>query len=212
MTVAFVILTIAFFLALDWMLERGRRHSPAAAGGARPALRLPRGVFFARSHTWLSLFPSGRAWLGVDDFIVHLLERPRVRVLKAPGERVARGEPLVALDEDGRSLVVRCPVGARVVAVNAAPAAASAGRTLFDGWVVELEPERVSELRTLLLGEETSAWIREELARLRDLLAGASPGLCPAALSDGGPPAPGALKLADAETWRRFEQEFLEVR
>lgn len=52
MTVLFVVLTIALFLGVDWVLHRGKVHV-VVKGPATPAVRLPSGVFFAHSHTWL---------------------------------------------------------------------------------------------------------------------------------------------------------------
>ena len=217
MTVLLVLAMIAFFLGLDWVLHRRQRHAAPAPARAPEgaALRLPQGVFFARSHTWLNLFPSGRAWLGVDDFVARLLDRPRVELLARPGDRVARGEPLFALAEGDHRLTVRSPLAARIVTVNPAIArrpAPPAAAPFFEGWVLEIEPERAADLKSMLIGEETTSWIRGEFARLRDVLAGAGPALSPAALQDGGAPAPGAMKHVAPEVWSRFEREFLEVR
>jgi glycine cleavage system H lipoate-binding protein len=219
MTVILVLATIAFFLGLDWLLHRRQRHAaptlallPVTAGP-----RLPSGVFFARSHTWLNLFPSGRAWLGVDDFVAGLLERPRIEPLAKAGSRVERGEPLFALTDGEHRLTVRSPLSARVIAANpdllphAARSLRPGAAPFFEGWVLEIEPERAADLKSFLIGEETAAWIRGEFARLRDVLAGTGPALSPAALHDGGMPAPGAMKHVGPETWRRFEQEFLGV-
>lgn len=216
MTVLLVFAMIAVFLGLDWAVHRRQRRGvlaivpPAEAG----SLRLPAGVFFARSHTWLNLFPSGRAWLGVDDFVARLLERPRVELLARPGARVARGQALFALVEGDRRLTVSSPMAARVVAVNPDVAAGGPRRApgpFFEGWVFELEPERAADLKSLLIGEETAGWIRAELARLRDVLAGAGPALGPAALQDGGLPVAGAMRHVGPEVWSRFEREFLTV-
>jgi glycine cleavage system H lipoate-binding protein len=217
MTVLLVLAMIALFLGLDWALQRSRRRAARPQLQAVPAspIRLPHGVFFARSHTWLNLFPSGRAWLGVDDFVARLLDQPHVEVLAKPGAIVASGDPLFALTEGEHRLTVRSPLAARVVAVNpdvARPGAHTPQAAFFDGWVVEIEPRRAADLKTMLIGEETAAWMRDEFARLRDVFAGAGSALSPAALQDGGPPAPGAMRHVGAEVWSRFEQEFLEVR
>ncbi len=217
MTVIFVVSTIVVFLLVDWVVRRRRARREAPAGAAIPTragVRTPAGVFFAPSHTWLSLFPTGRAWLGVDDFVARLLEHPRVQFLKRPGERVARGEPLLALADDGRRLTVRSPVDARVAALNSAladPAAPMAEAPFVAGWAVELVPERPADLKAMRVGDETAGWIQEEFRRLRDVLAGASPSLSPAMLQDGGAPIAGAMKHAADDVWRQFEKEFLEV-
>ena len=219
MTVLLVVFTFAVFLGIGWLLQRRKAMAPAAAVATAAAggvpVRLPRGIFFARSHTWLNLFPSGRAWLGVDDFVTQMLERPRVRFLKQAGERVARGEPLLRLEDGDHGLTVRSPLAGRLLAVNTrlTEKPELLRRAPFaDGWAVEVRPDHYADVKAMPLGDESRGWIRDELARLRDLLAGAGAEVSPAMLQDGGPPIAGALRHAGAEVWSRFEREFLEVR
>lgn len=213
MTVLFVISTIVLFLAVDAILHRGKVTTPLPA--VTPPVRLPDGIFFAKSHTWLNLFPTGRAWLGVDDFVARLLESPTVRFLVQPGARVKRGQPILALQEDGRSLTVRSPIDGRVLAFNDelrqdpdrlhhAP--------FSDGWVAEIRPDRYSDVKDLMLGEQVKPWMRAEFARLRDVFATSGGALQPAMLQDGGPPVAGAMKQMGPEVWERFDREFLDVK
>ncbi len=220
MTVIFVVATIIFFLGLDWLVRLLRRkNSPAPAEMAQPAsfpVRTPEGIFFARSHTWLNLFPSGRVRLGVDDFISSLLDNPEVTLMRSAGERVDRGDPLIALSNGERRLIVRAPIAGEITAVNNAlenDPTLMREKLFSDGWAYSIRPKGVEEVRAMLLGEESRHWIFEELRRLRDLLAGMGQGteLAPVALQDGGVPAPGLLKHLDASAWKHFEAEFLNV-
>jgi glycine cleavage system H protein len=215
MTVLFVVLTIALFLGVDWLLHRGK-VAVSVKSPTTPAVRLPSGVFFAQSHTWLNLFPSGHAWLGIDDFVSRLLDSPTVKFLAEPGARVKRGEPLLRLEEDGRALTVRAPIDGWVLAFNGQLTAHPEllhSRPFCDGWVCEIRPDRYADVKSLLLGDETQGWMQHEFARLRDLFAGvgAQSGLEPAMLQDGGPPIAGAMKHVDAEVWERFDREFLSI-
>ena len=216
MTVLFVVATIVLFLGLDWLIQRRKKTPELAVAAPEPApVRLPAGVFFSPSHTWVNLFPSGRAWLGVDDFVTRLLEKPTVAFLKPVGAAVEKGEPLFRLQEGEHSLTVRSPFKGRVLAQNDAIArreGALARAAFFDGWIYELRPERGADLKALHLGDETRSWMQTEFGRLRDLFAGATPELQPAMLQDGGPPVAGAMKHVSPETWKKFEDEFLAVR
>jgi glycine cleavage system H lipoate-binding protein len=186
------------------------------SAGAQPCLlRVPEGIFFAKSHTWLSLFPSGKVRLGVDDFVANLLERAGVTLVKNEGDHVEKGEPLLVLSENGQALTMRAPISGEIVSVNEKLEEGLGLRhaDLFsDGWAYTIQPSRPDELRGLLLGSESRSWMSEELRRLRDFFANAiANGVPIPALQDGGAPAPGALLHLGPEVWKRFEQQFLQA-
>jgi glycine cleavage system H protein len=215
MTVLFVVLTIVLALTVDWLLHRRRTEAPVVDTATPASVRVPSGVFFARSHTWLNMFPSGHAWLGIDDFVVRLLSAPRVRFLVEAGAHVRRGEPVVSLEEGEHALTIRSPIDGRILSFNAA--LQDKPETLHkapfcDGWVCDIRPDRYSDMKALLLGDETHAWMEAEFGRLRDVFAGAGGEVQPAMLQDGGPPIAGAMKHVSDEVWKRFDREFLEVR
>jgi glycine cleavage system H lipoate-binding protein len=222
MTVLFVAMTMLFFLTLEVVVRRVRatKTVPATAvHTTQPAypVRLPDGIFFARSHTWLSLFPSGKVRLGVDDFVGRLLDKPEVEYLKSTGDSVKKGEPLFSLSEGGRTLTLRAPMDGRIIGMNE-QLVKNPGllkENLFsEGWAYTIQPEKPSELRSLMLGEETRSWIPQEFRRLRDVFAGVAVEgeLVPALLQDGGQPVAGALKHMGPDVWDNFEEEFLQVR
>ena len=210
MTVLLVLATVVLFITLDWAIRRRSKPAMAPAGAEFPPVRLPGGVFFAPSHTWVSLFASGRAWLGVDAFVSRLLEKPRVVQLKHAGARVLRGEPLFMLLDNEHQLTVKSPMDGAVLATNDAlvnePELIK--RSPYGtGWVCEMRPTRASDIKDMRVGEEVTAWTREELRRLRDVFQG----LSPAVLQDGGPPIESAMRHATPEVWTRFQHEFLDV-
>jgi glycine cleavage system H protein len=223
MTPLFVVATILLFLGIDWLVHHGQAQKRAAAAsspqlqGATPyPLRTPEGIFFSKSHTWVSLFPSGKVRVGVDDFIANLLERAEVTLVRDQGGHVEKGEPLLVLSENGQALTVRSPISGEIVSANdrleQKPGLHQAD--LFsDGWAYTILPTRPEELRGLLIGSETRSWMARELSRLRDFFANAAANgvLAPAALQDGGPPAPGALLHLGPEVWKRFESQFLQT-
>jgi len=220
MTALFVVATILAFLGIDWIVQRSRAKETVLAAARLPQaqpypLRVPEGIFFARSHTWLSLFPSGKVRMGIDDFIANLLDRAEITLIKNPGDQVAKGEPILVLSENGQALTVRSPISGVIVSTNARLEEIHDLKhaDLFsDGWAYTFRPTRPAELRGLLIGNETRSWMAEELGRLRDFFAGAIANgvLAPSALQDGGAPAPGALLHLGPEVWKRFEQQFLQ--
>ena len=220
MTVLFIIATVLVFLTIDWAIQRSREKRAVAPQVAPVAtreltVRIPDGIFFAPSHTWLNLFPSGKVRLGVDDFISRLLEKPGINLLRNAGEKVAKGEPIMSLRSDGHSLTVRAPIDCEILSVNNAlsknPALLEEG--LFsDGWAYMIRPARNTDMKNLLLGNESRQWIRTEYQRLKDVLAGGGAGtLKPAFLQEGGPPIAGVLNAMDDNVWQALDDQFLKV-
>jgi glycine cleavage system H protein len=224
MTALFVVATIIVFLTIDFFVRRSRERKGLVTVPIlnrqsihTNPVRVPEGIFFAPSHTWMNVFPSGKVSLGVDDFVTRLLEKPRITLLKKAGDRVQRGESILLFKEDGRELTIHAPVEGEILAVNdQLPEKPDLMKDyLFsDGWAYSFKPKRPSELKNMLLGEETRAWISEEFRRLRDVFAGVGQAgeLVPALLQDGGPPVAGVMKQMPESVWNRFEREFLEVR
>jgi len=64
----FAAAAILFFVGFDLTVQKVREKREASApsetrpeDARRLPLRIPEGIFFARLHTWVSLFPSGKA-------------------------------------------------------------------------------------------------------------------------------------------------------
>ena len=220
MTVIFVIATIIFFLTLDWVSRRmkARKAVVVPAGHAVPAypVRVPEGIFFTKSHTWLNLFPSGKVRIGVDDFVGRMVENPQIILLKKNGEAISRGEPVLTMKEDEHLLTVRSPIDGDIESINeelVRHPELLKDLLFSDGWAYTIKPRKFSEIKGLLLGSETREWMRGEFARLRDFFAGVGQNgaIAPALLQDGGPPMAGIMKTMDDAVWQNFEHEFLTI-
>jgi glycine cleavage system H lipoate-binding protein len=221
MTVLFVIATIVIFLTIDWFVQRSRQSTVQPIAQKKTSVepftvRLPEGIFFAPSHTWLNLFPSGKVRLGVDDFISGLLKKPVITLLKHSGEEVHKGDPLILLEEANHHLTVRSPLEGRIFATNddlPKNPQLLKDKLFSDGWAYMMKPYKLNEVTRMLIGDETRTWIRHEFRRLKDLFAGlrrdGSPQ--PAFLQEGGPPISGALSSMDDTVWQQIDQEFLRV-
>ncbi len=219
MTVLFVIATIILFLGIDWASRKLKTKRVTQAAPMQNVLspypvRTPEGIYFARTHTWLNLFPSGKLQLGIDDFVGRMIENPRIVLLKKNGERIEKGEPIIRLQDSEKSLTIHSPIEAEVLNINdqieSRPELLK--ELLFsDGWAYTLKPKRFIDLKAMLLGPDTKTWMNMEFARFRDFFAHLTTDarLVPATLQDGGPPMTGAMKSMDNEAWQQFEIEFL---
>jgi len=212
MTVLLFVATIVAFLGIDYMVRRVKGESTAVAPKQQPVpgLRFPEGIFFSKTHTWLNLFPSGKVELGVDDFVKRMFVNPRVTLLKAEGDRVAKGESIIRMEEGANTFFVHSPIEGRITKRNTS---AASGDTFVHGWAYAIEPKGgASEVRNFLLGAETKAWVKTELARLRDFMAAATASkqeLAAVWLQDGGEPMPGVLNHVTPDQCAQFEKQFL---
>ncbi len=223
MTVVFMIGTIVFFLGLDWayrtLVRRNAVQSVPVQHAPLPLSlpRVPDGIFFTHSHTWLSLFPSGKVRCGIDDFVSGLIGETKVTLLQPEGAEVRKGDPIARLQNGDRTLTVFAPIDGDIVGLNSNVVENPAllrQKVFSDGWLCAINPRRPSDLKALLLGSETRAWMQNELRRLRDFLAGAGSEnqLVPVMLQDGGMPVAGALRSMDDSAWREFQESFLQPR
>lgn len=215
MTVLLFISTIVLFLTIDYFIQRKKRTVPVVQA-TRPrvsAFRVPAGIFFTRSHTWLSLFPSGKVQLGIDDFLSRMFIKPSIAILKNGGETISKGDPILRLDEGNNTVVVRSPIDGTIEAVNMKLTKDSSAITdaLFsEGWAYTIQPSNANDLRSFYLGEDTKVWLKGEMGRLRDFFARlAAP--VPAFMQDGGELSKGVLNNLTSDQCRKFENEFLRV-
>ena len=218
MTVLLFISTIIVFLTIDYFVRRNRSVATVAQPIIRKAIpfRTPAGIFFTRSHTWLSLFPSGKVQLGVDDFVSRMFNTPSITLLKNDREQVMRGEAILKMREGKNEITVRSPINGTVEHVNTQltkhPELLS--ENLFsEGWAYTITPAKTDDLRSFFLGSETRTWLRDETGKLRDFFAHmtSSPEFAPVMMQDGGLPANGVMNKLNPEQCRNFENQFLSV-
>ncbi|MGA7159784.1 MAG: glycine cleavage system protein H [Bacteroidota bacterium] len=217
MTVLLFLTMIIMFLGIDFAVQRKNKYVPAVHPAELLPIRVPSGIFFAPSHTWLSLFPSGNVRIGADDFVLRMMRTPDIAFLKSPGSPVKKGDPLIQLKEGSKTLTVHSPIDGEIITLNEElekhPQMLK-DELFSNGWAYTIKPHRTSELTQLLLGERSRAWIQQELGRLRDFIVDTTRvGLqAPVLLQDGGAPVEGLLDNLNAEQCEDFEKQFLFVK
>lgn len=213
MTVLLFISTIIIFLTIDYFVRRSNKTAVQPVLQKAIPMRTPAGIFFSKSHTWLSLFPSGKVQLGIDDFLARMFTKPQISLLKHNGERVMKGEPIVRIAEGKNEVIVRSPIDGVIESVNVHLTTNPALLTdaLFsEGWAYTINPTRTNDLRAFYLGDDTRVWLKQEIGKLRDFFANlATP--TPAFMQDGGLPTAGLMDNLDPEQCKKFEHEFLRV-
>ena len=217
MFVLLIILLILAILVVDQVVRRARLNEVLRTASAEIRSmpdssmlaidHVPEGYMVAEGHTWARFEPTGDVRVGSDLLPIRLLGKPDTVTVLPSGSRVRRGNAVATLVRNGRELALRAPADGEVIEVNGDVLArpARAGEDPFgSGWLLRMRPRRpTSILRRLRVADDARAWMRFELARLRDAVAGLSGDgmLVGATLHDGGVPVDGLGGELDEVHW-----------
>jgi glycine cleavage system H lipoate-binding protein len=223
MVVILVALTIGIFILADVLVLWSRARRRRVESGQHPSVQvpaiervdLPRGIFVAPGHTWVSVDGEGRATVGTDDFMNKAIGRIDRITLPQEGRDVREGEELFRVHQGERSFGIPAPVEGTVVEVNRVLNRDTGALKLDpydEGWICKISPRSLARnLKAMSIAEEAAAWIDSEVVRFRTFITSRPPldAAAGVVMQDGGQPADGALELMDNETWSLFEEEFL---
>lgn len=216
MVALFVIATFLGFLAIDYFIQRRAKplEAPVRPGLQAERFVIPRGYFFSPRHVWLEILGSGKARIGIDDFIQKVIGSiDSVRLVPAQ-VGVKRGDSIMTIRQNGRELSVKAPISGKIVDVNTVLLESPELLTqdpYITGWVATIQPENLSaDVKTMSVAEEAAAWLRGEVTRFRDFINLHTPQLATGVtMLDGGVPILGVLQGAEPTVWNEFEREFL---
>jgi glycine cleavage system H lipoate-binding protein len=136
--------------------------------------RIPHGYYCHRGHAWVKLEEGSMVTVGLDDF-AHRVLGPVERI-ESPllGKTVERDRGQITLVRGHRSARALCPVSGIVTAVNAETRenAKAAGHSPYEkGWIMRVHaPDLRTDLKGLLLGAETHAFLEGEIDRVQRLV------------------------------------------
>ncbi len=222
MTVLFVLLTFAAFLALDAWSHRNEPVRVAALASEREepepvrlepvwvaGFQVPDGLHFHRGHTWARLAGNDTVVVGIDDFARRLIGPATRAALPKAGTWLNQGQPAAKLGLDGREVSLVAPVEGEVIETNSLleqqPGAATTdpyGR----GWLFKVRSTEIGRnLTNLLSGSLAHRFIEDSRERLQLQLMTLSGSV----LADGGEPSPDFARHLPDEDWRRLTREFL---
>ncbi len=181
------------------------------------ALTFPKGLYFDKSHTWVFMEKSGRVRLGIDDFISNVTGEYTRVIMKSPGEKVKRMEPLVTLIRKGKQITLNSPVSGTIKEINESLVAdpfTINDAPYGEGWVYKIEPSNwLREIQFFKMGDNYREWIRGEFNRLKDFLAcslnimNMEDGKL--AFQEGGELMLHPLKDLDPKVWEDFQNYFI---
>ena len=144
--------------------------------GSQHEFNVPAGIFIARNHTWVNVELNGIARIGIDDFIRKLIKIDAVELPKS-GKEIKKGEKLLTIRHDSRSIDISSPVSGKVTLVNTEHIEHPEliGLIPFElSWMCCIEPSNLSEeLHSLKIGVDSIKWYGEEIDKYAELAKGA---------------------------------------
>jgi glycine cleavage system H lipoate-binding protein len=171
---------------------------------------LARDYYYHHGHTWARVEYGGRVRVGVDDFALRLLGPQDEIEMPKLGESVRQNRPQARMLRGKNAADVLSPVDGQVVAVNAAVTAkadAANDSPYLGGWLMVIQPANLrTNLKNLLYGDESTAWIDDEASRLSTMLS-ESTGYRLAAT--GGEALRDIYGMVPGADWNRLVREFL---
>jgi glycine cleavage system H lipoate-binding protein len=219
MTVILVILTFAFFIGIDALMNYRKALAAQRAVPTPTPPRLepvwvagyqvPEGLYYHRGHTWARPLDADTVVVGMDDFARRLIGHGEKVVTPTVGDWLRQGEAAFTVRENGRAASLVSPLEGEVIEVNP-ELQQKPGLALDDpygrGWVMKVHARKLGEgLRSLMDGSLAHRFMEDARAAL-DLRLMALSG---SVLQDGGEPVHDFAKHLPDDDWRRLVGEFL---
>jgi len=216
MTVILVLVTFFAFVALDWMLHRGKQPvTVPVAESARTAqldriagFFAPQNVRYHAGHAWLQRERRNIARAGADEFAAALagaiskIEPPK------PGQWVRQGQKAWTLYRNGEKTEMVSPIEGEVLEIN--QEVLQNPSLLRDdpygrGWLMTVHvPDEESTTRNLIPKNLVSSWMQDAAERLYAL----QPAAAYATAADGGEPARDLLAGVPEVEWPAVTKQF----
>jgi len=218
---AFILLAIiaGFFLAPASESKTSAIKSTLSKGVLDAnSVAVPTGLYFDKTHTWAFMEKGGLVGVGIDDFLQHVVGPITKIIMKEPGSKIKKSEPLVTIIQNGKQLTIKAPISGTIKSQNKKLLSDSTllNNSPYDqGWVYMIEPTNwLVEIEFLIMWRKYNDWLKNEFTRLKDFLKDFvkfdTHEYAPV-LQDGGELKDGVLADFGPEIWEEFQTNFIDV-
>jgi glycine cleavage system H lipoate-binding protein/ABC-type phosphate transport system substrate-binding protein len=182
------------------------------------SLKVPKGLLYDKSHTWMHMKEDGAVRIGIDDFLQHITGPiTRIKMLHV-GDSIKKGEPFLSIVQNGKQLTIYSPISGKIQEQNIALDKNSSiiNKSPYQtGWIYLIEPTNwVNEIRFYFMEKKYKEWITSEFQRLKDFMSYTiKPNDLPYAFStlqDGGEIKTGVLEDFGPKVWEEFQVGFID--
>lgn len=216
--IGFLLLIIPFWIFLNKPLTLRVKIRETFGVLTEKILRIPQGLFYSKNHTWAHLEKSGYARVGLNDLLLHITGKVELSKFKAQGEKIMKGDVIAEISQDGKRLKISSPLSGQIQGINT---------SLMDkpdlinedpygrGWMYKIKPEKwIEETSSYLMAEQATAWLKEELVKLKDFVAISikkyTPETSLVIMQEGGELSDNPLSELPEEAWKDFQTQFLD--
>lgn len=216
--IGFLLIIVPTWIWLSKPVNMNTNLMRSMTGLSAALLKIPRGLFYNKNHTWTYMEKTGTAKVGLDDLLLHLTGGVSIDFIRAEGEKINKGDLIAVLSKDDRKLKIASPISGEIQKLNSSIAGKS-GIINTDpygkGWICKVKPENwKAEISTCKMDEEAIEWSQSELNRCKDFLASAAQNSAgnnaAVVLQEGGELTDFPLADLSGEVWNRFQKEFLD--
>lgn len=215
--IGFLLLIIPFWIFINNQNAVKAKIKKAFGILSESILRIPKGLFYSKNHTWAHLQKSGNAMVGLDDFLLHITGEVRFKNLKGQGDFIHKGEIMAEVMQDGKTLQITSPLSGEIIDLNSLlnenPGILNED-PYGEGWLYSIKPTAwIKDTSSYFLADEAVAWSKKELLRFRDFMAESmkkqSPETAMLILQDGGELCDRPLSELPEAVWQDFQKSFL---
>jgi len=224
-----VLLILVSFILIIFILNRvirvikQKKTAIHSAGSSIPlvfdedSLKIPKGLFFDKSHTWAFMEKNGFVRIGIDDFLQHVTG-PLTRIkMKNIGMKIKKGEPIISIIQNGKQIQINAPISGTIKEQNEILFSDSTtlnNSPYNEGWVYLIEPTNwLKEIQFLIMEIKYREWLKNEFTRLKDFIAAfIKPDTLEyqqIILQEGGAISDGFLAEFGPEIWEDFQTNFI---
>jgi len=220
MTVILVLLTFAFFLAIDYvhgqmqlakqpvLQTAPRETAPRMVPSIVSGFKVPENVRYHTGHTWALSESRELVRVGLDDFASKLVGKIDSIALPQRGRWVRQGQKIWTIFRDGKSVDMVSPIEGTVTAINEAvikdPELARKD-PYGEGWLLTVQaPDSKINFRNLMGGTLARLWTESSALQLRNRM----PMLAGALAQDGGEAVDDLTANMPGEDWATVTREF----
>jgi glycine cleavage system H protein len=119
---------------------------------AEEEFKIQEGLFYTKEHEWVKITEQKRVFVGITDYAVKMLRDIVYVSLPEVGITLRSGEVLGSVESVKAVSDIYAPLSGVVVRVNEKLAAAPEliSQSPYDeGWIVEIEPSNIDEVKRL---------------------------------------------------------------